>query len=56
MPTEFTRLTIIGTDRKADLVVPTDEAVGGLLPRMMDLRGEASGSVGPAVDAGPLDR
>lgn len=44
MTTEFTRLTIIGTERKADLVVPNDEAVGGLLPRLMDLLGEASGS------------
>ncbi len=41
--TEFTRLTIIGTDCKADLVVPNDEPVGGLLPRLMDLLGEASG-------------
>ena len=43
--TEFTRLTIIGTERKAELVVPNDEAIGRLLPRLMDLLGEPSGSV-----------
>jgi type VII secretion integral membrane protein EccD len=43
--TDFTRLTIIGTERKAELVVPNDEAIGRLLPRLMDLLGEPSGSV-----------
>jgi type VII secretion integral membrane protein EccD len=42
---EFTRLTIIGTARKADLVIPNDESIGGLIPRLMDLLGEATGSV-----------
>ncbi|HLT61485.1 MAG TPA: EsaB/YukD family protein [Microlunatus sp.] len=41
---EFTRLTIIGGERKADLVIPNDEAVGVLLPRLMDLLGESAGS------------
>jgi type VII secretion integral membrane protein EccD len=43
--TDFTRLTIIGTERKAELVIPNDEAIGRLLPRLMDLLGEPSGSV-----------
>src|ERR687894_3272899 len=43
--TDFTRLTIVGTERKAELVVPSDEAIGRLLPRLMDLLGEPSGSV-----------
>jgi ESX secretion system protein EccD len=42
---EFTRLTIIGTARKADLVIPNDESIGGLIPRLMELLGEAGGSV-----------
>jgi type VII secretion integral membrane protein EccD len=43
--TEFTRLTVIGSARKADLVVPNDEAVAGLMPRLMDLLEEPTGSV-----------
>jgi type VII secretion integral membrane protein EccD len=43
--TEFTRLTVIGSTRKADLVVPNDEAVAGLMPRLMDLLDEPTGSV-----------
>ena len=43
--TEFTRLTVIGSARKADLVVPNDEAVAGLMPRLMDLLDEPNGSV-----------
>ncbi len=43
--TEFTRLTVIGSARKADLVVPNDEAVSGLMPRLMDLLDEPTGSV-----------
>jgi type VII secretion integral membrane protein EccD len=43
--TEFTRLTVIGSARKADLVVPNDEAVAGLMPRLMDLLDEPTGSV-----------
>jgi type VII secretion integral membrane protein EccD len=45
MMTEFTRLTVIGSARKADLVVPNDEAVAGLMPRLMDLLDEPTGSV-----------
>jgi type VII secretion integral membrane protein EccD len=43
--TAFTRLTVIGSARKADLVVPNDEAVAGLMPRLMDLLDEPTGSV-----------
>jgi ESX secretion system protein EccD len=43
--TEFTRLTVIGSARKADLVVPNDEAVSGLMPRLMELLEEPTGSV-----------
>jgi type VII secretion integral membrane protein EccD len=43
--TEFTRLTVIGSARKADLVVPNDEAVAGLVPRLMGLLDEPTGTV-----------
>jgi type VII secretion integral membrane protein EccD len=43
--TEFTRLTVIGSARKADLVVPNDEVVAGLMPRLMDLLDEPTGTV-----------
>ena len=43
--TEFTRLTIVGAHRKAELVIPDDEAIGGLIPQLMDLLGESTGSV-----------
>lgn len=43
--TEFTRLTVVGTVRKAELVVPGDEAIGGLIPRLMELLEEPTGPV-----------
>jgi ESX secretion system protein EccD len=43
--TDFTRLTVIGSARKADLVVPNDEAVSGLMPRLMELLDEPTVSV-----------
>jgi type VII secretion integral membrane protein EccD len=43
--TEFTRLTVIGSARKADFVVPNDEAVSGLMPRLMELLDEPTGSI-----------
>lgn len=43
--TDFTRLTVIGSERKAELVVPNDEAIGRLMPRLLDLLGEPTGSV-----------
>lgn len=42
--TEFTRLTIVGTVRRAELVVPDDEPLGGLLPRLLDLLEEPTGA------------
>lgn len=45
MRTEFTRLTVVGASRKAELVVPNDESVGALIPRLMDLLEEKAGSV-----------
>ncbi len=43
--TEFTRLTVVGSARKAELVVPDDEALGGLIPRLMELLEEPTGPV-----------
>ena len=43
--TAFTRLTVVGTARKAELVVPDDEAIGGLIPRLMELLEEPTGPV-----------
>ncbi|TFC95938.1 MULTISPECIES: EsaB/YukD family protein [Cryobacterium] len=42
---DFTRLTVIGTTRKAELVVPSDEAIGALLPRLLDLLEEPGGPI-----------
>lgn len=43
--TEFTRLTVVGSERKADLVVPDDESLGALIPQLMELLEEPTGSV-----------
>ena len=43
--TTFTRLTVVGTAREAELVVPDDEAIGGLIPRLMALLEEPTGPV-----------
>lgn len=43
--TDFTRLTIVGSRRKAEMVVPNDEAVGALIPRLMELLDERAGTV-----------
>ena len=43
--TDYTRLTIVGTARKAELVVPADEPIGGLIPRLMELLDERPGAV-----------
>lgn len=42
--TDFTRLTVIGRQHKADLVVPHDELVGTLIPGLMQLLREPTGS------------
>ncbi|MDO5093989.1 MAG: EsaB/YukD family protein [Propionibacteriaceae bacterium] len=36
----YTRLTVAGTNRKANLVLPDDEPVGALLPQLLDVLGE----------------
>lgn len=43
--TAFTRLTVVGTTRKAELVVPDDEAIGALIPRLMELLEEPTGPI-----------
>ncbi|GAA3871585.1 hypothetical protein GCM10022381_13340 [Leifsonia kafniensis] len=43
--TVFTRLTVIGSARKAELVVPNDESVGTLLVRIAELLEEPTGSL-----------
>ena len=43
--TDYTRLTIVGSTRKAELVVPADEPIGGLIPRLMELLDERPGAV-----------
>ena len=42
--TDFTRLTVVGSVRRAELVVPDDEPIGGLLPRLLDLLEEPAGT------------
>ena len=42
---DFTRVTVIGTQRRAELVIPDDEAISTLLPRLMDLLDEPAGPV-----------
>jgi type VII secretion integral membrane protein EccD len=41
----FTRLTIVGRSRKAEIVVPGDETIAALIPQLMDLLEERTGSV-----------
>lgn len=41
--TDFTRLTVVGSARRAELVVPDDEPLGGLLPRLLELLDEPAG-------------
>ncbi|MET0590293.1 MAG: EsaB/YukD family protein [Naasia sp.] len=43
--TEYTRLTIVGSVRRAEMVVPGDEAIGALIPRLMELLDEKPGAV-----------
>lgn len=38
--TDFTRITVVGATRRADVVVATTEPWAGLLPRVVDLLGE----------------
>ncbi|MDN5724534.1 MAG: EsaB/YukD family protein [Propionibacteriales bacterium] len=41
--TEFTRISVLGSVRRAELVVPDDEPFGALLPRVLELLEEPSG-------------
>jgi type VII secretion integral membrane protein EccD len=43
--TDYTRVTIVGSTRRATLVVPNDEAVGALIPHLMELLGEKTATV-----------
>ncbi len=45
----YTRLTVIGSARRADLVVPDDEPLAALVPDLLDLLGEGAGFDGSSV-------
>lgn len=38
--TDFTRLTVVGATRRATLVIPSDETLGSLVPRLVELLDE----------------
>ncbi|GAA1923454.1 hypothetical protein GCM10009775_14790 [Microbacterium aoyamense] len=42
---DYTRLTVVGASRRADVVVASDDPLGVALPRLIDLLGETSGTV-----------
>ncbi|RIX28468.1 EsaB/YukD family protein [Amnibacterium setariae] len=42
---DFTRITVVGSQRRAVVVVPNDETVGTLVPQLMDLLGEPAARV-----------
>ncbi|WP_200829853.1 EsaB/YukD family protein, partial [Cellulomonas algicola] len=37
----FTRLTLVGAERRAEVVVPSDEGVAAMLPQLLELLGES---------------
>lgn len=41
----FTRLTVVGRTRKAEIVVPNEETIAALIPQLMELLDEPTGSV-----------
>jgi WXG100 protein secretion system (Wss), protein YukD len=43
--TAFTRLTVVGTTHRCELVVPSEEVLGAVLPRMLELVHEPAGPV-----------
>lgn len=45
----YTRLTVVGSSRRADLVVPDDEPIALLLPDVLDLLGESAEYEGASV-------
>ena len=56
----FTRVTLIGTRRHLDLLLPSDRPVGGLMPQVLDLlQDEPSEDVAAKLlvrpDGAPLD-
>lgn len=58
--TDYTRLSVHGSTRRAEVVVPTDEPVGSVLPRLIELLDEPSGTVARPLtlvgaDGEPLD-
>jgi type VII secretion integral membrane protein EccD len=58
--TDYTRLSVHGSMRRAEVVVPTDEPVGTVLPRLIELLDEPSGTVARPLtlvgaDGEPLD-
>lgn len=46
---DYTRVTIVGTNRKADLVLPDAEPITALLPDVLDLLDETSGEAARPV-------
>lgn len=42
--TDYTRVTVVGSTRRAELVVPSDVALGSLVPRLVELLEERTGS------------
>lgn len=42
---DYTRVTVVGSTRRAELVLPSGEAIGALIPDLMDLLDEAPGAV-----------
>jgi WXG100 protein secretion system (Wss), protein YukD len=47
--TDFTRLTVLGSTHRCELVVPSDEILGAVLPRILDLLQERPGPVTRAL-------
>lgn len=43
MPHSFTRVTLLGAHRHADVLLPSSEPVGSLMPQILDLLGDAPG-------------
>jgi len=41
----YTRVTVAGAERRAEVVVPSAEPLGAALPRLLDLLGETAGTV-----------
>ena len=48
----YTRLTVAGSTRRAEVVVSSDEPLGAVLPRLLDLLGETRASpISPSIIA-----